>query len=77
MRFAILNDVHIGPITSGYKFGVQRKVMGEGETLLKEFVRKMNEEDHPEFVVNLGDSIEDVNDKTKDIISYKRFLSFL
>jgi len=77
MKFAIFNDTHIGPITSGYKFGVQRKVMREGETLVKEFVRKMNEEDHPEFVVNLGDSIEDVNDKAKDIISYKKFLSLL
>jgi len=77
MKFAILNDAHIGPITSGYKFGVQRKVMSEGEKLLKEFVRKMNEEDHPEFIINLGDSIEDVNDKEKDIISYKRFLSLL
>jgi len=53
MKFAILNDAHIGPITSGYKFGIQRKVMGEGEKLIKEFVRKMNEEDYPEFVVEV------------------------
>lgn len=29
MKFAIINDTHVGPIDGGYKFGVQRKVMGK------------------------------------------------
>ena len=77
MKFAIINDSHLGPVDVGYKNSIQRKVMGDAEKLIKEFVRKMNEEDHPEFVVNLGDSIEDVNDKIKDTISYNKFLSLL
>lgn len=42
MKFAIINDIHIGPLDCGYLRGVQRKLMSKSETLVKEFVEKMN-----------------------------------
>lgn len=75
MKFAIINDMHIGPLTSGFAHGVQRKLLSESERLVKEFVEKMNTEEHPEFVMNLGDSIEDINHKKIDIESFKKAIS--
>lgn len=75
MKFAIVNDMHIGPLTSGFSQGVQRKLIPESERLVKQFVEKMNNEEYPEFVINLGDVIEDVNDREVDIGSYKKALS--
>lgn len=77
MKFAIINDMHVGPIDSGYAKGVKRKLISESERLIKNFVNKMNTEEHPEFVVNLGDSIEDVNNRDIDIQSFKKILSLL
>ena len=77
MKFAIINDIHYGPTGSGWEKGVQRKLVSEAEKLVKKFVVQMNTKDHPEFVINLGDSIEDVNDKNIDIQSFKTTLSWL
>ncbi len=77
MKFAIINDTHIGPENVGYKNGVQRKLMGETKSLVQDFVIKMNLQEKPEFVINLGDSIEDVNDKTIDIDSYQKTIHLL
>jgi alkaline phosphatase len=77
MKFAIINDIHLGPIDKGYKDGVQRKLMGEAEKLVKNFVKLMNKKENPEFVMNLGDSIEDVNDKDQDIKFLKKAISLL
>ena len=38
MRFAIINDMHIGPPGAGYYEGVQRKLVSESERLVKQFV---------------------------------------
>lgn len=77
MKFAIINDMHIGPLDSGHYKGVQRKLTAESERLIKRFVNEMNAEEHPEFVVNLGDSIEDINDRSVDIKSFKKTIGLL
>lgn len=77
MKFAIVNDLHIGPPSVGIEKGVQRKLMAEGSRILENIIFKLNDKEHPDFVVNLGDSIEDVNDKEVDIQSFKKFLSML
>lgn len=75
MKFAIINDSHIGPENSGSERGIQRKLVAQGKKLLAEFIAKMNGQEKPEFVVNLGDSIEDVNDRNIDIQSFKKVLA--
>jgi len=77
MKFAIINDIHIGPIDTGYFKGIQRKVMSETQRLVNEFVKTMNTKEHPEFVVNLGDFIEDVNNKETDTQSFKKAIALL
>jgi metallophosphoesterase superfamily enzyme len=75
MKFAIINDMHIGPKGSGFAKGVQRKLTEESERLVKRFVNDMNETEHPKFVICLGDLIEDINDREKDIESLKRLFT--
>jgi 3',5'-cyclic AMP phosphodiesterase CpdA len=77
MKFAIINDMHIGPKGSGFAKGVQRKLTEESERLVKRFVNDMNETEHPKFVICLGDLIEDINDREKDIESFKYALDLL
>lgn len=72
MKFAIINDPHIGPADSGYFKGVQRKLVAKSEKILKQIINKLNIKEFPEFVVNLGDTIEDVNNRTIDIQSFNR-----
>jgi hypothetical protein len=66
VRFAIVNDIHLGSPESGYARGIQRKLVGEAERLLADFVAAMNDDVRPPFVVNLGDSIEDAGDAVVD-----------
>ncbi len=77
MKFAIINDTHVGPANEGYYKGIQRKLTQESERLINEFVSRMNNQEHPEFVVNLGDSIEDVNDRNIDVQSFKKTITLL
>ncbi|MEK7561746.1 MAG: metallophosphoesterase [Patescibacteria group bacterium] len=77
MKFAIINDMHIGPVESGHYKGVQRKLVSESGRLVEEFVDRMNAQERPEFVVNLGDSIEDVNSRDIDIQSFKKSIALL
>lgn len=77
MKFAIINDIHNGPSTSGFKDGIQRKLTYKAEDLIKEFVTQMNTTVHPEFVVNLGDFIEDVNERETDITYFKKTVELL
>lgn len=77
MKFAIINDIHFGPPESGYEKGVQRKLVFKAENLIKKFIDKMNNQAHPEFVINLGDSIEDVNNQAVDVQSFKKVLTLL
>ena len=72
MRFAIINDIHNGPPTRGFANGVQRKLTYKAESLVKEFIEEMNTTIHPEFVINLGDFIEDVNNRETDLDYFKK-----
>lgn len=60
MKFAILSDIHLGP--DGYYKGVLRKINKDVINFLDEFVEEMNNNVKPEFVVVLGDLIEDDNE---------------
>jgi 3',5'-cyclic AMP phosphodiesterase CpdA len=77
MKFAIINDMHISAAGTGYENGVQRKLVGEADRLVRQFVDDMNTKVHPKFVVNLGDTIEDVGDKEGDLHYFKHALSLL
>lgn len=77
MKFAVINDMHVGPADTGFKDNIQRKLVKQSEKLIKEFVEKMNSDENPEFVVNLGDSIEDVNDKKVDLRALKKAIALL
>jgi 3',5'-cyclic-AMP phosphodiesterase len=61
MKFAIITDIHLGP--EGYHNGVLRKINKDVKTLLNNFVHEMNENVNPNFVMVLGDLIEDENPK--------------
>lgn len=74
MKFAIINDIHIGAYRP-FK-GIYRKSTPYSEKLLKAFVQKMNSSFKPHFVVQGGDMIEDENLKD-DIKNYKKGLVIL
>ena len=64
MKFAILTDIHLGP--EGHYKGVLRKMNKDVKIFLDDFVAEMNNNVKPEFVVVLGDLVEDdneINDK--------------
>jgi 3',5'-cyclic AMP phosphodiesterase CpdA len=77
MKFAIINDIHNGPPNSGFINGIQRKLTYKAEGLVKAFGEEMNAHEHPEFVIILGDFIEDVNDRTTDIEYFKKTADLL
>jgi Icc protein len=63
MKFVILTDIHLGP--EGHYKGVLRKMNKDVKFFLDDFVAEMNNNVKPEFVVVLGDLVEDDN-KTND-----------
>ena len=77
MKFAIINDAHIGPSESGFEKGIHRKLVNQSETILASVITTLNQAEKPELVINLGDSIEDVNDRQVDIRSFNQFLSLV
>jgi len=69
MKFAILTDIHLGP--EGHYKGVLRKMNKDVKIFLDDFVDEMNNNVKPEFVVVLGDLVEDDNrDNDKNNIDY-------
>ena len=62
MKFAIISDIHIGQ-EEEFK-GVIQKMSRHSLPFLNEFIKKMNSEIKPEFVVNLGDAINDIDRET-------------
>ena len=74
MKFAIINDIHIGDYRQHN--GIYRKATPHAEKLLKSFVHKMNKTFKPDFVVQGGDMIEDTNLAT-DKKNYKKGLAIL
>ncbi|MEA2056989.1 MAG: metallophosphoesterase [Patescibacteria group bacterium] len=77
MQFSIISDIHIGPLERGYIKGVQRKLSNLSEKLLKEYINKINNDVRPDFVVNMGDVIEDISDKKIDVANYKTGIKIL
>ena len=74
MKFAIINDIHIGDYRQHN--GIYRKATPHAEKLLKNFVHKMNKTFKPDFVVQGGDMIEDTN-LTIDKKNYRKGLAIL
>lgn len=68
MKFAIVSDIHIGQ-EEEYK-GVVRKMSRHSLSFLNSFIDKMNNEVKPLFVVNLGDSINDISHDV-DVLNLK------
>lgn len=56
-KIAFVTDLHLGP--RAYFEGKLRKLSHEAPALLQAVVSKIREEEHPDFLVNLGDDIED------------------
>jgi len=56
MKFAIINDAHIGPSESGFAKGVRRKLVDQSESILKSIIAALNQTEKPELAINLGDS---------------------
>jgi 3',5'-cyclic AMP phosphodiesterase CpdA len=59
MKFAILTDIHLGP--EGYYKGL-RKINNNVKFFLDDFIKEMNNNIKPEFVVILGDLVENDNE---------------
>jgi 3',5'-cyclic AMP phosphodiesterase CpdA len=57
MRFALISDVHLGPLAR--HDGKLRKLTQLSEGLVKSFVTRMREEPKLDLVINLGDVLED------------------
>ncbi|MBN1612717.1 MAG: metallophosphoesterase [Polyangiaceae bacterium] len=74
MRVALITDVHFGP--RAWHAGKLRKLSDLAPPLLREFVRRMNEVDQPELVLNLGDVLEDEN-VASDRTAYEMFLDVM
>jgi 3',5'-cyclic AMP phosphodiesterase CpdA len=64
---ALISDLHFGR-EAGYD-GKLRKLTAQAPELTRAFVDRMNDEVHPDLVVNLGDDIEDENRET-DLVRY-------
>jgi len=57
MRFAILTDIHLGP--EGHYQDVIRKISKDVKLFLDEFIQEINAKEKPDFLIVLGDLIED------------------
>lgn len=74
MKFTFITDVHIGNYRP--EKSIYRKVTPLAPKLLEQFVQKMNNEFHPDFVVQGGDLIEDTK-RDVDIKNIKMGLAIL
>lgn len=74
VRIALITDVHFGP--RAYHEGKLRKLTDQAGALSRAFVERMQREDKPELVINLGDVIEDAN-REQDLLHYAEFVNIL
>ncbi|HET9956837.1 MAG TPA: metallophosphoesterase [Polyangiaceae bacterium] len=74
MRFALITDVHFGP--RAYHEGKLRKMSERAPELTARFVERMNAQERPELVFNLGDVIEDES-RALDLKRYREFAQIL
>ena len=72
LKLVIFSDLHYAPelpVNNGSK--IDRKLIQYSEQILEKLTSEINENIKPDLVVNLGDSIEDFNDKEKDLVNLK------
>ena len=72
-KIVIFSDLHYAPelpVNNGSK--IDRKLIQYSEQILENLTEEINEKIKPDLVINLGDSVEDFNDKEKDIISTRK-----
>jgi 3',5'-cyclic AMP phosphodiesterase CpdA len=74
LTFGIVTDLHFGPEARWQ--GKLRKLTHRAGELARDFVRRMNDEVRPDFVVNLGDDIEDES-READLARYGECQSIL
>jgi 3',5'-cyclic-AMP phosphodiesterase len=74
LTFGIVTDLHFGPEVR-YR-GKLRKMSHRAGEFTEEFARRMRDEVHPDFVVNLGDDIEDES-RAADLARYEECQSIL
>jgi 3',5'-cyclic AMP phosphodiesterase CpdA len=74
MRFAFVSDVHFGP--AAYHEGKLRKLTHRAPELLGAVVGRLNRDEKPELLINLGDSIEDES-READLERYGHFVRVL
>jgi 3',5'-cyclic-AMP phosphodiesterase len=74
MRFALISDEHFGP--PAYHEGKLRKLTAHAEELTRAFVERMNDIEHPDLVINLGDVLEDES-RDADLVNYAHFVEIL
>jgi 3',5'-cyclic AMP phosphodiesterase CpdA len=67
LTIGFVTDLHFGP--QAFHEGKLRKLTHHAGPLAREVVRRMNEELHPDLLVNLGDDIED-QDREADLARY-------
>jgi len=67
LTLGIVTDLHFGP--EAHHDGKLRKMTHMAADLARDFVRRMNDEVHPDLVVNLGDDIEDES-RDVDLMRY-------
>lgn len=75
-RFVIVSDFHyaLGKYLDE-KARCGRKLMQYAEPLLEKFIDEMNETIRPDFVMNLGDLIQDYGDYEEDVETMREFWS--
>jgi Icc protein len=74
VRFAVITDVHFGPLA--HFDGKLRKLSHEAGGLTREFVDRMNHVERPDLVLSLGDIVEDES-READLARYREYLSIL
>src|SRR5262245_57646518 len=74
LTFGVITDLHFGPEVRWE--GKLRKLTAHAAELTRAFVERMNDEVHPDFIVNLGDDIED-EDRETDLKRYGECQSIL
>lgn len=74
VRIAFVSDVHFGP--AARHEGKLRKLSQYAAPLLEEFVERMNSVERPDFIVNLGDVVEDETPEV-DRKNYATFVDIL
>lgn len=72
LKLVIFSDLHYAPerpINNGSV--IDRKLTDYALPLLEKLTEKINHEIKPDVIFNLGDLVEDFNDKAKDLINIK------